>query len=119
MLESIADKMRANGGAAFREIRVATWREDWPDKREPWVERVRGWIEQASRDGDVIVIPARTNGTGPEAKLLTGLDYRMGAGFAPHPLFARWVEEQVLQALDSRLSGGPPRKAEATRAHRH
>lgn len=102
LLESIADKMRANGGAAFREIRVATWREDWPDKREPWVARVRGWVEQASRDGGVIVIPARTNGTGPEAKLLTGLDYRMGAGFAPHPLFARWVEEQVLQALESR-----------------
>lgn len=119
LLESIADKMRANGGAAFREIRVATWREDWPDKREPWVARVRGWVEQAGRDGGVIVIPARTNGTGPEAKLLTGLDYRMGAGFAPHPLFARWVEEQVLQALDSRLSAGPSRKAEATPAHRH
>ncbi|MDP3857692.1 MAG: CbiX/SirB N-terminal domain-containing protein [Stagnimonas sp.] len=119
LLESIAGKMRENGGAAFREIRVATWREDWPDKSEPWVARVRGWVEQAGRDGSVIVIPARTNGTGPEAKLLSGLNYRLGAGFAPHPLFARWVDEQVIEGLDSRLSPGPSRKGEATRAHHH
>lgn len=119
LLESISGKMRENGGAAFREIRVATWREDWPDKSEPWVARVRGWVEQAGRDGSVIVIPARTNGTGPEAKLLSGLNYRLGAGFAPHPLFARWVDEQVIEGLDSRLSPGTARKGEATRAHHH
>jgi len=119
LLESIAAKMRANGGNAFRDIRVATWREDWPDKREPWVAKVRGWVEQASRDGDVIVIPARTNGTGPEATLLSGLNYRLGAGFAPHPLFARWVEEQVEQALDARVSSMPVMKAAAPHAHHH
>lgn len=119
LLESIADKMRANGGAAFREIRVATWREDWPDKRELWVARVRSWVEQAGRDGDVIVIPARTNGSGPETKLLAGLNYRLGTGFAPHPLFARWVDEQVLHGLDSRLSQGPSRQGEAARARHH
>lgn len=117
LLESIADKMRANGGAAFRDIRVATWREDWPDKREPWVAQVRGWVDEAGRDGDVIVIPARTNGTGPEAKLLSGLNYRLGTGFAPHPLFARWVDEQVLQALGSRLSKSPATGATATTRH--
>lgn len=99
LLESIAAKMRENGGNVFRDIRVATWREDWPDKREPWVARVRGWVEQAGKDGDVIVIPARTNSIGPEATLLSGLKFRLGSGFAPHPLFARWVEEQVKQAL--------------------
>jgi hypothetical protein len=122
LLESIANKMRANGGAVFRDIRVATWREDWPDKREPWVTRVRGWVEQAGRDGDVIVIPARTNGVGPEARLLTGLNYRLGAGFAPHPLFARWVDEQVVQVLDSRQSAttARPRNVKsAPGAHHH
>jgi sirohydrochlorin ferrochelatase len=102
LLESIAAKMRANGGSVFRDIRVATWREDWPDKREPWVARVRGWVEEAGRDGDVIVIPARTNGTGPEAKLLAGARFKLGSGFAPHPLFEKWVQEQVAEALQHR-----------------
>lgn len=118
LLEGIAGKMRANGGAAFREIRVATWREDWPAKREPWVARVRGWVEQASRDGDVIVIPARTNGVGPEDKLLAGLNYRLGTGFAPHPLFARWVEEQVVAGLGARVPAAR-RNVDATPAHHH
>ena len=118
LLESVAGKMRANGGAAFRDIRVATWREDWPDKREPWVTLVRGWVEEAGRDGDVIVIPARTNGTGPEAELLDGLDYRLGTGFAPHPLFARWVDEQVVRTLGPRLSAGTPAQSKVTR-HQH
>lgn len=99
VLESLAAKMRAAGGAEFRDIRLATWREDWPEKRGPWVERVRAWVEEAGRDGTAIVIPARTTSTGPEARLLSGLDYRLGSGFAPHPLFARWVEEQVRLAL--------------------
>lgn len=99
VLQSLADKLRAMGAGGFRAIRVATWREDWPDKRGPWVERVRGWVEEAGRDGAAIVIPARTTGTGPEAKLLAGLDYRLGSGFAPDPLFAAWLEEQVKAAV--------------------
>jgi len=117
LLESVAGKMRANGGAAFRDIRVATWREDWPDKREPWVARVRGWVEEAGRDGDVIVIPARTNGTGPEERLLRGLNYRLGTGFAPHPLFPHWVDEQVRQALGSRPSAIPATEGKVTTRH--
>ncbi len=102
VLESLAAKMRTGDGARFREIRVATWREDWPDKRGPWVERVRGWVEEVSRGGTAIVIPARTTGTGPEAKLLAGLDYRLGSGFAPDPLFGHWLDEQVKTALAGR-----------------
>lgn len=97
LLESLAANMRAHGGV-FRHIRVATWREDWPEKRAPWVQRVRDWVEQDSRDGEVIVIPARTNGTGPEAELLAGLHFQLGSGFAPHPLFATWLREQIDQA---------------------
>ncbi|MCB1889689.1 MAG: hypothetical protein KDH20_18930, partial [Rhodocyclaceae bacterium] len=100
VLARIADRMRAEGADRFRDIRVATWREDWPDKREAWVPRVRAWVEAASEDGTAIVIPARTNGTGPEARLLEGLDFRLGSGFAPHPLFAEWVESQVRSALE-------------------
>lgn len=32
---------------------------------------------------------------GHEKKFLAGLEYELGSGFAPHPLFARWVEEQI------------------------
>lgn len=100
VLESLAERMRRDGGGEFRKLRVATWREDWPAKRAPWVKRVRRWVEEAARDGGTaIVIPARTTAVGPEARLLKGLDYRLGSGFAPHPLFAQWFEEQVQRAI--------------------
>lgn len=120
VLQSIADKMRALGGSGFRAIRVATWREDWPDKRRPWVESVRGWVEKADRDGTAIVIPARTTGTGPEAKLLAGLNYRLGSGFAPDPLFARWLEEQVKAAIAGKgIEKRAVAEASKTAAHKH
>ncbi|MBI2505818.1 MAG: cobalamin biosynthesis protein CbiX [Candidatus Latescibacteria bacterium] len=96
LLESLADQMRADGGAKFRAIHAATWREDWPDKREPEVAAVRRMVEEAARDGGrAIVIPARTTGQGMEEHFLKGLNFDLGVGFAPHPLFASWVEEQI------------------------
>lgn len=95
ILEQLAAHMKASG-APFRAIRYATWREDWPDKRGPWVARVKEMVEEAGREGGrALVIPARTNGRGPEQKFLDGLEYDLGEGFAPHPLFLRWFEEQV------------------------
>lgn len=100
VLESLAGQMRAQGGQKFRAIEVATWREDWPDKRAPWIAKVRKMVEEAGHDGGrALVIPARTNAQGPERKFLAGLDFALGEGFAPHPLFARWVEEQVRAGL--------------------
>ncbi len=116
VLDRIATHMRSAGADQFRNIRVATWREDWPDKSAEWIPRVRTWVETAARDGTAIVIPARTNGTGPEDKLLDGLDYRLGSGFAPHPLFAEWVESQVHQALDE---ARPNKSATHTATHSH
>jgi sirohydrochlorin ferrochelatase len=96
VLESLAGRMRAQAGQKFRAIKFATWREDWPAKRAPWIARVRQMVEEAGRDGGrALVIPARTNAQGPERKFLEGLDYALGEGFAPHPLFARWFEEQI------------------------
>ena len=103
ILEQLASHMKAQG-APFRAIRYATWREDWPGKREPWIAKVRSMVEEASRDGRAVVIPARTNGRGPEPRFLDGLDYILGEGFAPHPLFLRWFEEQV-QAGAAGLAG--------------
>ncbi|MBI2315801.1 MAG: hypothetical protein HYU75_01860 [Betaproteobacteria bacterium] len=53
-------------------------------------------VMEAGRDGGrALVIPARTNGRGPEQAFLEGLTFDLGEGFAPHPLFLRWVEAQV------------------------
>lgn len=95
ILEQLAAQMQARG-APFRAIRYATWREDWPDKRAPWIAKVRDMVKEASRNGGyALVIPARTNGQGPEPSFLDGLKYELGEGFAPHPLFLSWFEEQV------------------------
>lgn len=116
VLDSLAARMRSNGGGSFRAIQAATWREDWPDKRKPAVERIRALVEEASRDGGrVLVVPARTLGQGPEKRLLDGLAFDLGEGFAPHPLFARWAEEQVKAALvEAGAAGGAPPAARAS-----
>lgn len=99
-LEDLAEHMRRSGGDKFRAIKAATWREDWPDKRAPWIKKIRGMVEDAKKEGgSAIVIPARTTGQGPEGKFLAGLEYDLGSGFAPHPLFVQWVDEQVKMGL--------------------
>ena len=96
LLDSLAQQMQTQADKKFASIRFATWQEDWADKREKWITQVREWIEQSNSEGnDVIVIPARTNATGPENEFLSGLDYKLGEGFAGHPLFADWVESQI------------------------
>jgi hypothetical protein len=53
-------------------------------------------IEGAEKqDGRSIVIPARIIGQGFGKKFLAGLDYDLGSRFASHPLFVRWVDEQI------------------------
>lgn len=110
VLESLAEQMRAQGGQTFRAIRIATWREDWPGKREPWIAKARAMVEEATRDGGrALVIPARTNAQGPERVFLKGLSFELGEGFAPHPLFARWVEEQVQNGISAIEERATPR----------
>jgi len=100
LLDSLREKMLAEGGDDFRDIHVATWREDWPDKRVAAVAHVRDLVEQANRDGGrVLMIPARTTAEGPERELLPDLDFALGHGFAPHPLFVEWLREQVNEGL--------------------
>lgn len=96
ILETLAMHMRKTGGNEFRAIKVATWREDWSDKREPWIEKVHTMVEEAQKQGGrALVIPARVMGEGHEKKFLAGLEYELGSGFAPHPLFVQWIEEQI------------------------
>ena len=91
-----------DGVDAFRDIEVATWREDWPDKRGEWIARVREMVTTAQEDGGrALVIPARTNSRGPEREFLEGLTFALGEGFAPHPLFAEWVVSQIHDGVDA------------------
>lgn len=117
LLESLAEQMRANGGATFRAILTGTWREDWPDKRAPEVAVLRTKVKEASRDGGrAIVIPARTAAQGEERDFLKGLTFELGSGFAPHPLFARWVEEKIQEGAAALTVGTAPSGSESTRA---
>jgi sirohydrochlorin ferrochelatase len=118
LLASLVGQMRAGKGAAFRAIEAGTWREDWPDKREPEVAAIRAMVEKGSTDGGrVIVIPARTTSEGPEKELLAGLAFELGSGFAPHPLFERWVEEQIEAGIAALRNGTGPAPAPAPGEH--
>lgn len=102
ILNSLADRMRANGGSKFKDIQHYTWREDWPDKREEAVEVIRSMVSDAASDGGAaIVVPGRTTGRGPGDKYLKGLEYRYATGFAPHKNFTKWVEEKIEEGIDS------------------
>lgn len=99
-LESIINQMRRNGGKNFKAFKVATWREDWPEKRASWIKKTRAMVTEASKQGGTaIIIPARTTAVGPEKKFLSGLEFELGEGFAPHPFFTQWVDEQIQQGI--------------------
>ena len=80
----------------FRTVRVATLREDWPEKRKDAEQRIRNYVEQASQNGRAIVIPFRVQGFGPYAEVLKGLDYASdGRGLVPDAGVTQWIEHQI------------------------
>lgn len=97
-LEKIDARAQAVRAAEpFRDVRVETLREDWPEKRKAAAARIRAFVEAAGEDGGrVIVIPYRVQGFGPYAEVLAGLDYAAdGKGLTPHRQVGRWVRRQV------------------------
>jgi len=97
-LESIASQMQEHE-PNFAAFHWANWREDWPDAREEAEAQIHGIIEAERALGrTVLAIPARMTGTGPSQYELSDLDgVQIGAGFAPHPLFARWIGDLFTQ----------------------
>jgi protoheme ferro-lyase len=112
-LLSMADTMRAHGGDAFRDIKVHTWREDWPEKRKQTIPEIQQMVKEASENGTALVVPARTTAQGRASQYLEGLDYRYGKGFAPHPQFEAWMREQIETGID-RLQAAPQSPDSAT-----
>ena len=95
-LASITRQMRERG-AEFAEIHWANWQEDWPQHRETAEAEIHRFVaEQRELGRTVLVVPARMAQNGPERDAFeTAVGVRLGTGFAPHPLFGRWIAEQL------------------------
>lgn len=101
LLDSLATQMRADGGDEFRAIRIATWREDWPDKNKAAVKQVRQMIAEAQHDGGrALIVPARINGRGAADRFLSGLEFGWSQGFAQTSYFAQWFEQEIKRGVD-------------------
>jgi len=94
-LDARADVVRQS--QPFHAVKVATLREDWPDKRVEAEQRIRAFVAQSARAGRrAVVIPFRVQGFGPYAKVLEGLEYASdGQGLIPHPSVTEWIEHQA------------------------
>lgn len=88
----------------FRDVRVETLREDWPEAREAAETRIRDFVAAASQDdGRLLVLPYRVQGFGPYAEVLEGLEYEAsGQGLLPSAAVERWVRRQI----DEMQAGG-------------
>ncbi|MDO9522031.1 MAG: CbiX/SirB N-terminal domain-containing protein [Pseudohongiella sp.] len=98
-LSAIGERTNLLRQGGFNQIRVATLREDWPEKREAAQKQVRDFIAESRAAGRTpVVIPYRVHGFGPYAQVLDGLDYVSdGKGLIPHPAVTRWIEDQIAE----------------------
>lgn len=120
LLESLASQMRAIGGDHFHAFRVATWREDWPDKNKLAVAQVRAMVEEAGRDGGrALIVPARINGRGAADRYLAGLDFGWSQGFVQTPYFAQWFEKEIGKGRDALQAPAAASDAPAAVDHSH
>jgi sirohydrochlorin ferrochelatase len=97
-LQSINERMTAlRGGHNFNNIKVATLREDWPEKRQAAQTIVRDYVRAANDAGRAaLIVPYRVHGFGPYAEVLEGLDYVADeTGLVPHPAVAHWIARQI------------------------
>ncbi|ODS33095.1 MAG: hypothetical protein SCARUB_01794 [Candidatus Scalindua rubra] len=104
LLRSLADKInkmtRERHKVTFKAIKVATIREDWPEKRDNALKEIKEIINAGNRDGHTLIIPARVAGVGPYRKYLDGLEYVMNPnGALPHPSATMWMEEMIEAAI--------------------
>lgn len=96
-IDGLADSIRSLG--SFREVRVETLREDWPEARARAERRIRAWVLRASEDdGRVIVIPVRLFGFGRYRGVLAGFEYIADEkGLLPHPIIVEWVRDRATE----------------------
>jgi len=86
-----------SGFAPFREVRVETLREDWPEERREAEGRIQSFVESENRKGgEVLVVPFRVFGFGPYDQVLDGIRYKSdGKALLPHPEITEWIKDQA------------------------
>ncbi len=109
-MQAQADYIQAHAPKRFKEVKAATLREDWPEKRKKAVEEIRKVVAEAGREGGLaLVISNRIAGPGPYRKYLAGLDYVFnGEGIAPHPNLTRWLDREIRRWMDEVLQAARP-----------
>jgi len=100
----------------FRDIKVATVREDWPKERKQAVAQLKEMIQKGNHAGRVLLISNRLYGAGPYKNLLEEVGLKEGAdyvinrkGFAPHPVLTRWLDEGIGRTIQA-MSHEKPNK---------
>ena len=102
VLESLSKQINEMSDGKFKAVKYQTWREDWKDKRGTRIDSVKQMVIDANKDGGTaLIIPARTTGEGPTKRFLGDMKYKAGKGFAPHPLFPKWIEDQKDRGLET------------------
>lgn len=87
----------------FRDVRVETLREDWPEKRAAAERRIQDYVRRGAEDGKVLVVPFRVLGFGPYARVLKGLDYVADeVGLLPDAAVADWIAAQAVDLAQAR-----------------
>lgn len=100
IMNAHVDQLKKLTKTPFRAIKVATVREDWPEKRKKAVADLKEMIKQGNQNGRVLLISNRLFGSGPYQRLLDGSDYVFSdQGFAPHPNLTRWLENGIARTI--------------------
>lgn len=112
-IDARADAVRE--AMPFREVRVETLREDWPEAREAAELRIRDFVTAANEgEGRTIVLPYRVQGFGPYAEVLEGLDYAStGRGLLPSVEVEHWVRRQIEDMRAGEFEAPLPEEAHA------
>lgn len=98
----------------LKTIKALTVREDWPQEREKAVAAVRATVEEAGKQGRVLVIANRLYGSGPYKKMLQGLTYEINEKGLVDPILTRWLEDGLARVTAELL---PAQGDRSTLAH--
>jgi hypothetical protein len=97
----------------LKAIKALTVREDWPKEREKAVAVARLAVEEAGRQGRVLVIANRLYGSGPYRAMLQGLNYEMNDKGLADPALTRWLEDGLTR-MTAALIPAPGHRSAAT-----
>jgi sirohydrochlorin ferrochelatase len=113
MNENIARLRQDPHCAKLKAIKALTVREDWPKEREKAVAVARLAVEEAGRQGRVLVIANRLYGSGPYRAMLQGLNYEMNDKGLADPALTRWLEDGLTR-MTAALIPAPGHRSAAT-----